>query len=146
MSLLRELGRSVRDGEYLCLKKGRKWILFLWIRRVRFLWEEIELLLISRLIILVVLSNMQWSNFDKFQPRIRMVSPSKKSSISHPLVLGCELMCIRPYLIDLESTNGTMLNGERIEERRYYEIRSEDMVKFGESTREYVFIKDPSVQ
>jgi len=55
-------------------------------------------------------------------------------------------MCIRPYLIDLESTNGTMLNGERIEERRYYEIRSEDMVKFGESTREYVFIKDPSVQ
>ena len=51
----------------------------------------------------------------------------------------------RPYLIDLESTNGTVLNGERIEERRYYEIRSEDMVKFGESTREYVFIKDPSV-
>jgi smad nuclear-interacting protein 1 len=37
-----------------------------------------------------------------------------------------------------------MLNGEKIDSRRYVEIRSEDIVKFGESTREYVFIKDPS--
>jgi len=52
---------------------------------------------------------------------------------------------IRPYLIDLEATNGTKLNGERIEARRYYEIRTQDMIQFGESTREYVFIKDPNV-
>jgi smad nuclear-interacting protein 1 len=51
---------------------------------------------------------------------------------------------IKPYLIDLDSTNGSMLNGEKIDPRRYVEIRTEDMVKFGESTREYVFIKDPS--
>jgi smad nuclear-interacting protein 1 len=48
-------------------------------------------------------------------------------------------------LIDLDATNGTILNGEKIDPRRYVEIRSEDIVKFGESTREYVFIKDPSV-
>jgi len=51
---------------------------------------------------------------------------------------------VRPYIIDLDSTNGTELNGERIESRRYFEIRTEDMLKFGESTREYIFIKDPS--
>lgn len=51
----------------------------------------------------------------------------------------------RPYVLDLEATNGTFLNGKRIEARRYVEIHSEDMVKFGESTREYVFIKDPSL-
>jgi smad nuclear-interacting protein 1 len=50
----------------------------------------------------------------------------------------------RPYIIYLDSTNGTKLNGEKIESRRYFEIRTEDMVKFGESTREYIFIKDPS--
>jgi smad nuclear-interacting protein 1 len=53
---------------------------------------------------------------------------------------------IQPYIVDLDSTNGTMLNGEKVEARRYTEIRSEDMVQFGESTREYIFIKDPSVQ
>jgi len=52
---------------------------------------------------------------------------------------------IKPYLIDLDSTNGSLLNSEKIDPRRYVEIRTEDMVKFGESTREYVFIKDPSV-
>ena len=51
---------------------------------------------------------------------------------------------IRPYIIDLDSTNGTELNGEKIESRRYFEIRTEDMLKFGESTRECIFIKDPS--
>ena len=48
-------------------------------------------------------------------------------------------------MIDLDATNGTILNGEKIDSRRYVEIQSEDIVKFGESTREYVFIKDPSV-
>ena len=50
-----------------------------------------------------------------------------------------------PYILDLESTNGTILNGEKVDSRRYYEIHSEDMIKFGESTREYIFIKDPSI-
>ena len=53
---------------------------------------------------------------------------------------------VRPYVIDLESTNGTILNGEKIDSSRYFEIRTEDMIKFGESSREYIFIKDPSAQ
>ena len=46
-----------------------------------------------------------------------------------------------PYLMDLDSTNGTFLNGDKLEGARYYEIRNKDVVRFGESTREYVFMK-----
>ena len=46
----------------------------------------------------------------------------------------------KPYIIDLESTNGTFLNGERIESARYYELKGTDMLKFGTSTREYVLV------
>lgn len=51
---------------------------------------------------------------------------------------------VRPYLIDLESANGTSLNGEKIKDSRYYEIRDKDMVKIGLSEREYVFMLPPS--
>lgn len=47
---------------------------------------------------------------------------------------------VRPYLIDLESANGTKLNGDKIKDSRYYEIRDKDMVKIGLSDREYVFM------
>ncbi len=29
---------------------------------------------------------------------------------------------VRPYLMDLASTNGTFINGERLEPQRYYEL------------------------
>ncbi|CAI2724521.1 unnamed protein product [Schistosoma spindalis] len=45
---------------------------------------------------------------------------------------------IRLYIIDLESANGTYLNNNRIESRRYYELLEKDVIKFGFSTREYV--------
>ena len=64
--------------------------------------------------------------------------------IKYPAFFHDAQVNIRPYIIDLDSTNGTELNGEKIESRRYFEIRTEDMLKFGESTREYIFIKDPS--
>lgn len=47
---------------------------------------------------------------------------------------------VRPYIIDLDSTNGTVLNGEKIEGSRYIELRVKDVLKFGESTREYVLM------
>jgi smad nuclear-interacting protein 1 len=50
---------------------------------------------------------------------------------------------VRPYLIDLESKNGTVLNGERIEPRRFVEIRSGDVMRVGHSEREYVFVLPP---
>lgn len=30
---------------------------------------------------------------------------------------------VKPYLMDLESTNGTFLNGEKLEPLRYYELK-----------------------
>ena len=32
----------------------------------------------------------------------------------------------RPFIIDLESTNGTHVNGEQIPESRYYELKPND--------------------
>ena len=51
-------------------------------------------------------------------------------------------VAVRPYLMDLKSTNGTFLNGERLEPERYYELLPKDVVTFAESTREYVILTD----
>ncbi|KAE9983161.1 hypothetical protein BLS_004525 [Venturia inaequalis] len=51
---------------------------------------------------------------------------------------------VRPYLLDLESANGTELNGERLEGSRYFEVRDKDMMRVGLSEREYVFMLPPS--
>jgi smad nuclear-interacting protein 1 len=62
-------------------------------------------------------------------------------------------------VIDLESTNGTMVNEETIPASRYYELKASDgelssifylnrtnstppVLKFGQSTREYVLLHD----
>ncbi len=47
-------------------------------------------------------------------------------------MLGTEEVVI-PYLIDLESTNGTTLNGEAITPGRYIQIHNEDAVRLGKS-------------
>mmetsp|Transcript_21165 Transcript_21165/g.61558 ORF Transcript_21165/g.61558 Transcript_21165/m.61558 type:complete len:337 (-) Transcript_21165:317-1327(-) len=52
-----------------------------------------------------------------------------------------KLRC-RPYIMDLESTNGTFLNEVKIEDARYYELRKGDVIKFGGSTREYVLLTE----
>lgn len=44
----------------------------------------------------------------------------------------------RPYVIDLGSSNGTLVNGTKIEAQRYYELKPQDCLKFGFSSREYV--------
>lgn len=55
-----------------------------------------------------------------------------------------EYFVIRPYLMDLDSTNGTYLNQEKIESARYYELLEEDVIKFGTSQREYVMMLEES--
>jgi smad nuclear-interacting protein 1 len=47
---------------------------------------------------------------------------------------------VTPYVMDLESTNGTFLNGERIEKARYYELREKDVLTFGRSQKEFVLL------
>ncbi|EIE26201.1 SMAD/FHA domain-containing protein, partial [Coccomyxa subellipsoidea C-169] len=51
---------------------------------------------------------------------------------------------VRPYLMDLGSTNGCFLNGERLETQRYYELYEKDLLKFGNSSREYVLLHEKS--
>ncbi|XP_015795582.1 smad nuclear interacting protein 1-like [Tetranychus urticae] len=51
---------------------------------------------------------------------------------------------VRPYLIDLESANGTFINNKPIEPRRYYELFEKDVIKFGFSSREYVLLHEDS--
>eukprot|EP01135_Chromosphaera_perkinsii_P000214 Nk52_evm18s48 gene=Nk52_evmTU18s48 len=42
------------------------------------------------------------------------------------------------FLVDLDSSNGTVLNGERVKGGRYLRLHSEDVLRFGNSSREYV--------
>ncbi|XP_024018600.1 FHA domain-containing protein DDL [Morus notabilis] len=53
---------------------------------------------------------------------------------------------IRPYLMDLGSTNKTFLNEVAIEPQRYYELFEKDTIKFGNSSREYVLLHENSTQ
>ncbi|CAM9708978.1 unnamed protein product, partial [Hapterophycus canaliculatus] len=57
---------------------------------------------------------------------------------------GTTRRSVRPYIMDLDSTNGTLLNGEQIESARYIEMKEKDVIKFGTSTREYVLLHDKS--
>ena len=56
---------------------------------------------------------------------------------------GDKLGKVRPYIIDLQSANGTLLNKEAIPPSRYLELRGKDVVQFGHSTREYVLMLSP---
>jgi len=47
------------------------------------------------------------------------------------------------YVLDLESANGTWLNGKRVEAARYVECLSGDVIKLGLSEREYVILLPP---
>jgi len=49
---------------------------------------------------------------------------------------------VKPFVIDLESTNGTLVNDETIPASRYYELRPSDVIKFGQSLREYVLLNE----
>ncbi|KAJ3268109.1 Smad nuclear-interacting protein 1, partial [Blyttiomyces sp. JEL0837] len=49
---------------------------------------------------------------------------------------------VRPYIIDLESANGTFINGEQIQPSRYYELKIGDTIKFGFSSRDYVLMTE----
>nr|GMD75869.1 FHA domain-containing protein DDL [Ipomoea batatas] len=51
---------------------------------------------------------------------------------------------VRPYIMDLGSTNGTFINDNRIEAQRYYELLEKDTIKFGNSSREYVLLHENS--
>ncbi|KAL4868890.1 SMAD/FHA domain-containing protein [Aspergillus spectabilis] len=47
---------------------------------------------------------------------------------------------VKPYVIDLESANGSKVNGDLVPGGRYIELRDKDMLQFGNSSREYVLM------
>ncbi|GAB0094113.1 FHA domain-containing protein [Sergentomyia squamirostris] len=51
---------------------------------------------------------------------------------------------VRPYVIDLDSANGTFVNNNKIEPRKYVELLEKDVIKFGFSSREYVLLHENS--
>ncbi|KAL7103488.1 hypothetical protein ACP275_08G182400 [Erythranthe tilingii] len=53
---------------------------------------------------------------------------------------------VKPYVMDLGSTNGTFINENQIEPQRYYELMEKDTVKFGNSSREYVILHENSAE
>lgn len=58
---------------------------------------------------------------------------------------GDESRTIKPFLIDLDSSNGTTVNAAEIPKSRYYELRSGDVCRFGGSSREYVLLDEAAV-
>ena len=52
---------------------------------------------------------------------------------------------VKPYLMDLESINKTRLNGEEVPPARYVELRAQDTIQFGLSSREYVLMHENMV-
>lgn len=55
---------------------------------------------------------------------------------------GDESRMVKPFLIDLDSSNGTTVNASEIPKSRYYELHSGDMCRFGGSSREYVLLDE----
>jgi smad nuclear-interacting protein 1 len=48
---------------------------------------------------------------------------------------GDKESAVRPFVVDLESANGTMVNKQRVPESRYVELKDKDMITFGMSSR-----------
>lgn len=51
---------------------------------------------------------------------------------------------VKPYIIDLDSRNGTHVNNKKIDPRKYVELLERDVVKFGFSSRDYVLLHEKS--
>lgn len=57
---------------------------------------------------------------------------------------GTKSKRVRPYVLDLDSANGTFVNNNQIETKKYVELLEKDVIKFGFSSREYVILHEHS--
>ncbi|XP_076068833.1 uncharacterized protein LOC143041064 isoform X2 [Oratosquilla oratoria] len=64
--------------------------------------------------------------------------------VSYQRADGRTSRTVKPYIIDLESANGTYVNNRRIDAKRFVELVEKDVVKFGYSSREYVLLHEGS--
>ena len=49
----------------------------------------------------------------------------------------------KPYLMDLESKNGSYLNDKRVAPSRYIELRDKDVISFADGETEFVIMRPP---
>jgi smad nuclear-interacting protein 1 len=70
------------------------------------------------------------------------VKPEKKDNSSLIASGAKKQPNVRPYLMDLESTNGTFINKNRISNNRFYELLNNDVINFGNSKTDFVLIKE----
>ncbi|XP_050081649.1 uncharacterized protein LOC126568962 [Anopheles aquasalis] len=64
--------------------------------------------------------------------------------VPHERPDGTTSRTVRPYIIDLDSSNGTFVNYKKIEPKRYLELFEKDVLVFGFSSREYVLLEENS--
>ena len=78
----------------------------------------------------------------QFRKKLRVVELTAEEKLNRGTfdVLTQDFTIV-PYLMDLESTNGTTLNGELVEPAKYIELRSKDCLKFGTFETEFVFMR-----
>lgn len=62
--------------------------------------------------------------------------------VSKPDSTGLRQYVVKPFIIDLESRNGTFLNDVKLDDSRYYELMEKDCIRFGASTREYIVLNE----
>jgi len=55
---------------------------------------------------------------------------------------GSKSRRVTPYVIDLNSANGTYVNNQKIESQKYIHLKKNDVIKFGLSSRKYVLFHD----
>ena len=58
---------------------------------------------------------------------------------------GKTVTSVAPYLMDLNSSNGTFINRQKIPKQRYVQLKEKDTIKFGCSSRDYVLLTDQSM-
>jgi smad nuclear-interacting protein 1 len=82
---------------------------------------------------------------DKDQCDIRLHHPSSSTIhavLQYRLRPDSHGRHIYPYLIDLGSSHGTYLNRRRIDANRFYKLEENDVIQFGESSKEFILLLD----
>jgi smad nuclear-interacting protein 1 len=93
-------------------------------------------------LILLLLLSSGHPSCSKQHAVIQFRSTAAGSSTSKSDADGKIVKHVKPYLMDLNSSNKTFLNGKSIEDSRFIELRESDVIKFGYSTREYVLVHE----
>ncbi|KAL6143852.1 hypothetical protein ACLB2K_054547 [Fragaria x ananassa] len=76
-------------------------------------------------------SNMPLYNFCSKQHAVIQFRQAEEEGAD-----GTLLKEVKPYIVDLGSTNKTFVNGVAVEPQRYYELVEKDTIRFGNSSRE----------